>query len=351
MKKTNLNKILALFLVINMCFSLVACSNERKETEVKPKKETITVTDMSGRKVEIPADTEKNTVGSTYGVVTPFLVTLQMSDRVLATNFKSKSFVRMVDEVIVETGNIGNINLDAEALATFSPDVYICKRSDTEKIEVAAKLGIPAITISAEVPEEVLDAYELLGKIFGVEDRAKEIIDYLNNELDEIDKLVATIPEDKKKTALCMGSELGRVAGSDMLQTMMIERAGGKSVVADIKGDRGWVTIGVEEVFSRDPEFLFVTSSSVLDYTIEKIYKDKAWSGMQAVKKKNVYQVPARIDSWDMPGPGFVLGIYYMMHRMYPDVVNNKMMQEKIDSYYTYLYGKTFTGDEIGYSF
>lgn len=348
------NRVAALVLVLAMCLSLFACSAE-KDTEdgTQPKAEnTITITDMMGRDVKIPADTKTNTVASTYGVVTPFLVTLQISDRVEAANFKNKSFIRKVDEVIVGTGNIGTtMNLDAEALAACAPDIYICKISDGEKIEVAEKLGIPAVTVSAEVPEEVMDTYELLGKMFGAEDRAKAINDFLEKELEEIDKLAATIPENEKVTAMCMGSELGRISGQDMLQTMMIERVGGKSVVEDVLGDRYWVNVGVEDVFSRDPEFLFVTSSNVLEYGIDDLYEDESWSGMKAIKNKKVYQIPARIDSWDMPGPGFILGMYFMMHCMYPDVVSDDLMQEKIDSYYTFLYGKTFTGDEIGYSF
>ena len=348
------NRVISLILALVMCFSMAACGNggDASDDSKVPKEDIITITDMMGREVDIPADTKANTVASTYGVVTPFLVTLQISDRVEAANFKNKSFIRMVDEVIVETGNIGTtMSLDAEALAACTPDIYICKISDTDKIDVAEKLGIPAITISAEVPEEVMEAYTLLGKIFGVEERAKAITDYLNKELAEIDKLAATIPEDKKVTAMCMGSELGRIAGEDMLQTMMIERVGGKSVVDGVIGDRYWVDVGVEDVFSRDPEYLFITSSGVLEYGVDDLYADKAWSGMKAIKNDRVYKIPARIDSWDMPGPGFVLGMYYMMHCMYPDVMTAEMMQEKVDSYYTFLYGKTFTGDEIGYSF
>ncbi len=348
------NRVISLVIAFVMCFSMAACSGggDNSDESSPPKADTITITDMMGREVDIPADTEANTVASTYGVVTPFLVTLQISDRVEAANFKNKSFIRKVDEVIVDTGNIGTtMNLDAEALAACAPDIYICKISDSEKIEVAEKLGIPAVTVSAEVPEEVIETYELLGKMFGAEERAKAITDYINKELAEIDKLAATIPEENKVTAMCMGSELGRVAGQDMLQTMMIERVGGKSVVEDILGDRYWVNVGVEDVFSRNPEYLFITSSNVLEYGIDDLYADEAWSGMKAIKNENVFQIPARIDSWDMPGPGFVLGMYYMMHCMYPDVVSDDLMQEKIDSYYTFLYGKTFTGDEIGYSF
>ena len=350
----NLKRVAALFLVLVICFSFGACGKQGTVQPDKPKTETIVITDMMGREVEVPADTKKTTVSSTYGVVTPFLSTLQIPDRVLAANFKNKQFFRLCEDPIVNTGNIGTtVNLDSEALAATNPDVYICKISDQEKIDIATRLGIPAVTLSAEIPEEVLKAYEMLGRLLGCEERAQAIIDYLKGELADIDDLAAKIPEEDKVTAICMGSLLSRVAGEDMLQTMMIERVGGKSVVKGIVGEeeRYWADCGVEKVFELDPDYIFVTSSAVLDYSMDDFYTDSSWSGMTAVKNRNVYQIPAKLDSWDMPGPGFILGMYYMMHCMYPDVCTAEMLQTEVNDYYNFFYGKTFTGEEIGYEF
>ena len=347
MKKTT-----AILLSLILCLALTACGSDPAGSTAEG--DTIIVTDMMGREVAVPADTENSTVASTYGAATPFLATLDISDRVLACNFKNKSFFRKCDEVIVNAGSIGTtITLDQEALAATAPDVYICKISDGPKIEIAEKLNIPAVTLSAERPEEVMEAYEMLGRIFGAEDRAKEINDYLQGELDEIDRLAATIPEDKKVTALCMGSLLSRVAGEDMLQTIMLQRVGAKTVVDGIVGDeeRYWADCGVEKVFELDPEYIFVTSSAVLDYSMDDFYADSAWSAVQAVRDKNIYQIPAKMDSWDMPGPGFILAMYYMMYCMYPDVLSADMLQQKTDEFYSLLYGRTFTGEEIGYEF
>ncbi len=347
-----LKKYISLLLVIVMCFSLASCAG--RQTESQTDNNTITVTDMAGREVQVPKDTKSTTIASTYGVATPFLSTLNLSDRVVACNFKNKSFYRLCDEVIVGTGNIGTTNtLDQEALATINPSVYICRISDTPKIEIAATLGIPSITLSAETPEEVMKAYTMFGQIFGVEARAKEINDYIQGELDEIDALAATIKEDDKITAICLGSRFSRIAGEDMIQTIMLKRIGAKTLVDGVVGkeERYWADCGVEKVFELNPEYIFVTSSTVLDYKMGDFYEDSAWSAVSAVKTHSISQIPAKFDSWDMPGPGFILAMYYMMNRLYPDKVPNDMLQEKIDNYYSFLYGRTFTGDEIGYSF
>lgn len=349
-------KVVALFLTLLMCLSVAACAGGRTGSNRKQKQntETITVTDMLGRIVDVPKDTKSTTVASTYGVVVPFLVTLHVSDRAKAVNFKNKKFYRLVNDPIVNVGTIGNrMSMDSEALAKADPDVYICRTTDKADIDLCARLGIPSIAITAEVPEEVFKAYELLGEVLGCEERAKEVVGYLQNELKDIDALAATIPEEDKVTALCMGSLLSRVASEDMLQTMLLKRVGAITLVDGINGeqDRYWADCGVEKIFELDPDYIFVTSSAALNYSMDDFYKDSAWAAMTAVKNKHIYKMPAKLDSWDMPGPGFILAMYYMMHQMYPDVCTTEMLQTEVDDYYGFFFGRTFTGDEIGYEF
>ncbi|MCR4747006.1 MAG: ABC transporter substrate-binding protein [Clostridiales bacterium] len=347
--KNILRRTIALLLALVIVLSFAACTKAPAETD-EPKEATITVTDMAGNEVAIPADTKSNTVATTYGVVTPFFVTLKMSDRVLATTLKNKGFLRKVDETIINTGDVGNLSLDAEKLAGYAPSILLCRKTESEKIAIGKKLGIPTLSVYIETADQVIDAYRLLGQAFGCEERADELIGYIENELKEIDALAAGIPDDARVTAICMGSKLGQVAGDNMLQTMMIERAGGICEVTEVADDMMWVDVGVENIFSKNPDFIFASSSNPLDYKVEDLYNEAAWSGMKAVQNKQMYFIPAKMDSWDMPGPAFVLGIYYMMHCMYPDVCTSEKLQEEIDNFYDFFYGKTFAGDEIGYS-
>ena len=354
--KPVLNRVVALLLALLMCLSVAACAGGKEGSDNKQKQniETITVTDMLGRKVDVPKDTKSTTVASTYGVVVPFLVTLEAGDRAKAVNFKNKKFYRLVNDPIINAGTIGTrVSVDSEALAKVDPDVYICRTTDKADIDLCARLGIPSIAITAELPEEVFQAYELLGELLGCEERAKEVTDYLKNELKDIDALAETIPEEDKVTALCMGSLLSRVASEDMLQTMLLKRVGAITVVDGIKSEqeRYWADCGVEKIFELNPDFIFVTSSAALNFSMDDFYKDSAWAAMTAVKNKHIYKMPAKLDSWDMPGPGFILARYYMMHQMYPDVCTTEMLQNEVDDYYEFFFGRTFTGDEIGYEF
>ena len=138
-----------------------------------------------------------------------------------------------------------------------------------------------------------------------------------------------------------MGGELGRIAGNDMLQSWMIKKAGGIPVVEEVK-DHNWVDIGVERVFSYNPEYIFCTSSSARSYDVEDLLADSAWSAMTAVENNNVYDIPTKLDSWDMPGISCVLGIMYMLHKMYPERFSVSDLEDEVDDYYRFMFGRCF---------
>lgn len=345
------NRVISFVVALAMCFSLVSCNVDKTDSNGldEAQSDTVTVTDMMGREVSIPADTKNNTVASAYGVMTPIFMSLDMLERIDGAAFKNKGFLRLADERIDSVETVGNNAVDMEALATANPDVFVCKVYENEKIEAVTKLGIPVITINAETPEDVIKTYELMGKVFGVEKEAQVVIDYINSQLAEIKDLTSGIDESQKKTAIVLGSEISRVAGDDMLQTILLEMAGAKPLVSGINNNMIWVNIGTEKLMELNPDYIFATSSSVLNYSVDDFYNDSAWSALTAVKNKNIYKIPAKKDSWDMPGPGFVLAAYFMINTMYPEILSDDELQTKIDEFYMMMYDKTFDGETIGY--
>jgi len=308
-----------------------------------------TVIDGSGATLEIPANREETTIASVYAVAVPFITALALTDRVLAINVKSR-FWTDACESLAAAGTVGRGAVDLEALAGFAPDVLIHRSNDVATVEaVTGKLGIPVLCVTVEDFEDITNTLTMMGEYFGREARAEEVCGWLAGKFERIDDIVARIPDHERVTALMMGGELGRIAGGDMLQSWMIEKAGGIYVAADIANNRGWINVGVETVFEWNPDFIFCTSSTALDYTVESLFSDSAWSAMTAVKSKAVHVIPARIDSWDMPGISCALGTMYMLYRMYPDCFTAEELQAEIDAYYAFMFGKTFDSAYLGY--
>ncbi|MCL2517784.1 MAG: ABC transporter substrate-binding protein [Oscillospiraceae bacterium] len=293
---------------------------------------------------------ERNTIASVYAVTVPFIVALDLTDRVLAINVKSRFWTDACENLAV-AGSVGRGMVDLEALAKFAPDVLIHRSNDTATVEaVTGKLGIPVLCITVENYDDIIETLTIMGEYFDCGERAKQVCEWLSGKFEIIDAIVASIPDNERVTALMMGGELGRIAGGDMIQSWMIKKAGGNCVASDITNNRNWTNIGVETVFKWNPDYIFCTSSTPLNYTVDGILNDPAWSAMTAVNNSTISIVPAAIDSWDMPGISCTIGTMYMLYRMYPDYFSAEKLQQEIDEYYTFMFGKTFDNAYLGYN-
>ena len=164
-----------------------------------------------------------------------------------------------------------------------------------------------------------------------------------------IDSIVSQIPEADRKSVLVLGGESGRIAADDMLQAWMAEKAGGIYVAENTANNRNWVNVGVEQVFTWNPDFIFATSSTPLDYSIEELMEGDAWSAVEAVKTNHFHQIPAKLDSWDIPGVSCVIGTMYMLHKMYPAYFAQEQLEQEVAEYYEFMFGRTFEESYLGY--
>lgn len=340
-----LRRLLALTLLAALLTAALGCGN----TAISEAPEAgNTVTDASGAVLRVPDGSKPAAIASVYAVSVPFIAALNLADSVVAINCKSRFWTENVP-ALGKAGSAGRGVVDLEALASFHPTVLIHRANDAKTVEAVSALGIDVLCIRAESMEDVADTLRLLGRYFGAEARAEEVVAWMNGKFAAIDAIVAQIPQSERKTALTLGGELGRIAGGDMLQSWMIEKAGGVPAAADVANNCNWAQVGVEKVFSYDPEYLFLTGSTPLDYSAGEILSDPAWSAVRAVQNGHVMQIPSKIDAWDLPGVVSVVGTFWMLHAMHPDYFPAAQLQSEIDEYYEFLFGRTFDAEYLGY--
>ncbi|MFB0920867.1 MAG: ABC transporter substrate-binding protein [Oscillospiraceae bacterium] len=340
-----MKKAVSLLLAFILALTLCSCGTK---TAPAASSANNTVTDGSGAVLAIPENNTETAIASVYAVSVPFIVALGLSDRVKAINVKSKFWTDNV-EALGKAGSVGRGVVDLEALAKLAPVVLIHRSNDPKTVEAVKALGIDVLCVKAENLDDIKSTLLLMGKYFGVSARADEVCKWMDTKFAYIDSIVQTLLEDKRVTALVMGGELSRVAGGDMLQSWMIEKAGGKCVADGVGKDHNWLDVGVETIFEWNPDFLFCTGSTALNYSVDGLYKDTSWSSVNAVKNGKVFRIPATSDAWDMPGISCVIGTMYMLHEMYPDYFSAEELQAQIDDYYTFMFGKTFDASYLGY--
>lgn len=340
-----MKKLTSLILVLALALSLTACG---AAAPAEPTVGENQVLDGAGRILDIPAEPEKATIASVYAVSVPFIEALGLGERVLAINVKS-NFWKEADPALADAGSVGRGAVDLEALASFSPSVLIHRSNDSETVEAVQRINIPVLCITVEDMEDITDTLTMMGRYFGAEERATEVIGWMNGKFQMINEIVTQIPEADRKTVLVLGGESGRIAADDMLQAWMAEKAGGKYVAGNTANNRNWVNVGVEQVFTWNPQFIFATSSTPLDYSIEELMEDDAWSAVEAVKEAHFHQIPAKLDSWDIPGVSCVIGTMYMLHKMYPEYFTQEQLEQEVAEYYEFMFGRTFESGYLGY--
>lgn len=348
MKFKGMHKVSILLIILLMATLLAGCSSNQAEqvSQPAPKDTTITVTDMAGRDVVVPA--EVKSVALVWGPSSSFVLALGKGDIVTGINYKSELAVKVVPK-LADVPSVGKGQADLEAVAKVKPDVFVHKATDLETLDAVQALGIPSIGIVAETSEDLIKATELLGKVLGAEKKATELIAFYNEKNAFAQNLTKDITADQRKTALVMGSEIGKVAHGDMLQSFLVETAGGVNLAKDIEAKEIWPTVGTEQIFAWNPDFIFCEDYTGAAYKIEELKTDPSFAKLKAIENDNIAYIPAHQDLWDFPGVQSSLGTLWMLNQFYPEKYSEADFIKDVEAFYTLTYGTTFDREWLGY--
>lgn len=344
--------ILSLILAM-MTAGLTSCAVEGdKQSELLPgtitaeTDETLTVVDQAGREVTVARNPKS--IALCYRVVIRFLLSLDMGDKIAGIG-KTEEFLEEIQPSLGECVDVGKGVADIEALAELNPDLFIHKASDIKTLDAVQNIGIPAIGIDVETPDDMVDALRVLGAVCGKEKKAETLIDYYQAEINRLAGLTKSIVDGDRHTAIVMGTSIGKVADGTMLQGEMLQTAGAINCADELAATELWPTAGTEQIFAWNPEYIFITGSEDARYNVTDIMSDDAWSELDAVKNEHVYVIPSDKDSWEFPGVTSLLGIEYMIHTMYPELLDEDELESKVEELYELMYGVNGEREYLGY--
>ena len=130
---------------------------------------------------------------------------------------------------------------EAEKILSCEPDIVISEFEDVEKSDaLQQQLGVPVITLSTGsrgvFDDKFYGSMALLGKIFGQEEKAENLVSYVKAEAAAISEKVANIPDAEKPSVYICG--LGNWGTTDHLMTaeqyVSFEVAGVKNVISGL---------------------------------------------------------------------------------------------------------------------
>jgi len=305
-------------------------------------------TDMMGRNVELPDKIER--VVTTYKSATQFVLSLGAEDKIVAVSIKTdkqKLFVEL-EPRLAELPQVGSKRngINIETTAEVEPDLVILypHRDAVETAEKLEQLGIGTIIINPESLELIRETTLLLGDILDKEEQAEAVIASYNR-IDELSNRTAEFEEKNKKKVYFANSEFTDSVGKDMMQTSLIEKAGGINPAAQLKS--GFVSVSTENIIGWNPDLIIV--SQYFNNELADIKNDPKYQALNAVNNDEVYRFPSSLEPWDFPSPSSYIAQLWLAVKIYPEIYQELDYQKEVNQFYNALYGKSF--EELGGQF
>ena len=225
-----MKRMAVLLLALTMILTLLGCGQVQDTTpdDASTDTDTVTVTDMIGREVTVAPGSYQRVVCIGAGALrmysyigdTALLCGVEDIDNTTLTD-RPKMFDGVARPYVLAYGDVfaalpscgvGGPNAqaaEAEKILACQPDIIISEYEDVEKADaLQQQVGVPVITLRAGVDGVFAEAFSgslrLLGQLFGREDRAEELISFIEAETAEITRRTADVAEaDKPGVYIC----------------------------------------------------------------------------------------------------------------------------------------------------
>jgi len=156
-------------------------------------------------------------------------------------------------------------------------------------------LSDEAIDPASVTVENVYTDVRELGRLFGVEGRAAEVVTEMQARIAAVQQRVAGAPRPRVAVVSPQDDGTFRVAGGSDFVTQILDIAGADNVFTDLRSRRN-VPVGAEEILARDPDVILTSTCCDGAYTLadaepdaERIRTNPAFAGLTAVREGRVH--------------------------------------------------------------
>ncbi len=291
------------------------------ETVTEEEAKEIAVTDGLGNEVRLAAPAEKIIVFVPSAL--EILHALGAMDKVIGVDNWSIDMGDPLAEGMEGFGDFQGLNM--EKVAAADPDLIIgligWAEEDINKLE---ELGIKLYTVDANTVDEVYTEILNMGKIAGMEQESKILMEGLKAEIDDIkSKTEAISGQNRPKVFYEVWNDPLMSAGNNTFINELIEYAGGKNIVAE-DGLEGWPEYSLESLIQNNPDVIIAPLSLAADPGV--ILSDARFSEINAVKNERVYIVPDNPIS--RPSQNVAVGLLMFARAIHPDIFGDFSAQQ-----------------------
>jgi iron complex transport system substrate-binding protein len=322
-----------------------------------PSKGTVSITDMAGRTVQVPAQVNK-VIGT--GCSCREIVYLNASDKIIGIeqpesnssggNGKLMAYMVAYPELMSLPVVTSGTTINYEKIAELDPDVVFANSAE-EADNIQSKTGIPTVVVymyAVGTPEQ-MDKYKkslkMMGKVLGKEDRAEELINYINSYEKDLANRIRGVSSNK--TVYMGGQAYGSIHGITATNAFYppFELVNATNVAADVNNSdasKGF-QIDKEQLITWNPDIIFVEETG-LKTVINDTSKNPEYKEIKAIQDGNIYGLLPYC-TYAYNKEEMIADAYYVGKVLYPEQFSDINPEKKADEIFVKFLGKAIYND------
>lgn len=325
--------------IVSLCFIFLSPTGYAEETTLPS--DTVTIVDGTGESVDVSRPVMR--IVSITSRTSEIICALDAGERIVGRD--SYSIVpNSLEDVPVVAGSSYTPNV--ELILELEPDLVIADSmlSDDyrQRIEDA---GIPVIVETSWDPAAVATVVSHLGIVLDEEDRAGEIIGFIEQYHDIVEERCADLEEEDKPVVFFEWSQPYHSGASGTLFHNLTVASGGINVVGDEPAK--YPTGSPEWLAKRDPDIILRLVSSTEDLTVEmmeeardEILSRPGLSSVKAVEDDRAYILSSPVTT----GVRSIIGELYLAKWFHPDFFEDIDPEEVHEELIQELFGQKLEG-------
>jgi iron complex transport system substrate-binding protein len=309
---------------------------------------------MVGRTVDVPKNPDKIIgIGSTS---LRLICYLQAQDKVVGVEqaehedsvtctYRHVNHDKFANLPVIGEGGSKGVTPNEEAIIAAAPQVIIASIDKDSADALQQKTGIPVVcvTLSDLVFDQVFyDNVTLVGQVLGTEDRANEVIKYMQDTENDLNTRTANV---ESKTAYAGGISYRGGHGFAGTEAGFAPFVITKTTnIADASQTTGCFDIDLEAVTAAQPEYIFIESGNIGLVKEDVSANPDYFHNLKAVESGNVYSLV----SYRFYATNVDLAIancYQVGCVVYPEQFSDVDPTKKLDEITTFFLGAPLSED------
>ena len=319
------------------------------------------LTDAAGREVEIPAQVER-VVCTGVGALRYTCYVGAQELVVGVEQYETEPSLERLYSYVNRDRFAGlpaigaNGEPDAEAILAADPQVIVMSAYVDGADDLQARTGVPVVVVPGSdttLDDGAFETIRLLGELYGVEDRAAELTDYLREVEADLAARTADIPAEEKPSVYVCGVSFQGAHGFEGTEAHYgpLELIGADNL-ANQTGQASAFDIDPEQVLAWDPDVILIDYNGLPLIAEDYAADPDFYNALTAVREGRVYaQISFRSYASNLETA--LADAYYAGTVIYPERFADIDIAQKADEIFTMLLGEAVYADlvENGYAF